>query len=768
MLNQVQRVESLREPMAGDYELVEDEGIDLRHYWRVVWKHRWGIMASVLAVALLTALYAWSLTPIYRSTATLLIGTDNSVMGDDTNRSAYAYFRASREFQTTQVEILRSRETAEAALARLELTPGSKFDPLVEAESTGLGLDFDFDWRRFVPEGLLLGLGLGEVDAAEQGEDAAAVPREKRLLGWLRSNLTIEAVKESKLVRIAFESPDPVLAAMVANTVAEAYVQEDLDQRISALGEASQWLSDQLATARQTLAESQRKLQAYREEVGLVEVSGMQSVYTEQLKRTTADLAEARRARTQAENQWRETERMIAAGDVDNLTVVRQSADVQRLRTRAEELEFNIASDQERYSAALPRIERMRRDLAFVQNELQRTVNAAAAGLAQELENAYRVALANEQRLVAQLSELENKVQGLNRKEFQLEALRQEVATNQQFYEALLERFTTTSAGTADTVSVIGRLVEPAIPETLPVKPRKQRMVLVAVLLTLMAGVGLAFLLDKLDNTIKSRDDVDERLGLPVLTEVDLLDGRKSRDRRASTIFRDQPDSITSEAIRTLRTSVVLGSLGEPQPIVLVTSTVSGEGKSTVAANLALALAQLGKVLLVDADMRRPTVARSFALDAKSAGLSDVVAGTTTLDEAVHHVEGGLDVLTAGTMPPDPLEVMSNSRFSELLETLRERYERVIIDSAPVEVVSDARVLASKADAVIYVVKADDTPHPGIRAGLKNLDAVGTPVMGVVLNQLDPDKHDAYGKYGKYSKYGRKYARYGYSQTAEA
>lgn len=770
MLNSVQRVEALREPVAADYTL-EEERVDLRHYWRVVWKHRWGLLGSVLAVALLTSLYAYSLQPIYRSSATLLIGASNSVLGEESPRDPYSTFRASREFQTTQVEILRSRETAAAALEALALQDKPQYDPLGERTPPRFGLDLklNLDWRKWLPEPLLISLGLNELEDPETVAADPQLPREKRLLGWLRSNLTVSPIRDSKLVRVEFESPDPILAAHVANTVAESYVAKDLKERVSALGEASKWLADQVQTARATLADSQRRLQAYREEVGLVEVAGMQSVYTEQLKRTTEDLGEARRARTQAENQWRETERMIAAGDVDNLSVIRESQDVQRLRAKVNELELAIASDRERYSAALPRLERMERDLEFVRAELTQTIDGTAAGLAQELDNAYRVALANEERLVAQLAELENKVQDLNRKEFQLEALRQEVATNQQFYEALLERYTTTSAGSADTVSVIGRVVEPAVPETEPVKPRKQRMILIASLLTLMAGIGLAFLLDRLDNTIKNRDDVDERLGLPVLTEVDLIGGRKARDRRvAATAFREDPESVTAEAIRTLRTGVVLSSLGEPQPVLLVTSTVSGEGKSTVAANLALSLAQLGgRVLLIDADMRRPTVARSFGLDPKGPGLSDLVAGTARLEDCVHTVEGGLEVLPAGTVPPDPLEVMSNHRFGEFLQDARATYERVVIDSAPVEIVSDARILASKADAVVYVIKADDTPHPGIRAGLRNLQAVGTPVLGVVLNQLDPDKAASYGNYGRYGKYGRKYARHGYA-AAEA
>ena len=294
------------------------------------------------------------------------------------------------------------------------------------------------------------------------------------------------------------------------------------------------------------------------------------------------------------------------------------------------------------------------------------------------------------------------------------------MVTNRQSYETMLNQLMQTSARSADTVSMIARIVDPAVPEFTPVKPDKRRMVMIGLILALMGGIGIALMLDRFDNTLKSREDVEERLGIPVLGELMLLKGKRADGAPfvPAMEYLDEPTSRFAESVRTIRTGVALSGLDQSQQTLVVTSTVSAEGKSTVALNLALALGQLGHVLLIDADLRRPAMARVFGLDSSTPGLTDLVAGTAKVTECIRTVPGDIHVLCAGsTLPPDPLKILSSERFAQVLANAAASYDTVVIDSAPLELVSDARVLATRASGVVYVIKADATRPPGRAPG---------------------------------------------------
>jgi len=303
-------------------------------------------------------------------------------------------------------------------------------------------------------------------------------------------------------------------------------------------------------------------------------------------------------------------------------------------------------------------------------------------------------------------------------------------------------------------------VIDPAVPVSIPVAPNKRRMLITSLILALMGGVGVALIVLKLDNTLKSRDDVQERLGVPLLGELIKLNGTGADGMPLTSHahFTGKPTSSFAESVRTIRTGVVLSSLDHSNQTLVITSSLNGEGKSTVALNLSLALAQLGKVLLIDADLRNPTQASSLGMDSKIPGLTDLVAGTFTMAECIHKIPGDLDVLFAGsTTPPDPPKILTSEHFSKMLAEAEATYDTVVIDSAPLELVSDARILATKATGVVYVIKAGETPHQVVREGLNALTDTGTPLLGVILNQCNPDKVQAYGnfKYG-YSRNGRR------------
>src|SRR5258708_11259293 len=262
----------------------------------------------------------------------------------------------------------------------------------------------------------------------------------------------------------------------------------------------------------------------------------------------------------------------------------------------------------------------------------------------------------------------------------------------------------------------------------------------------------LALLLDRLANTLNSTSDVEHRLGVPALAVLHKIRGFGKKGFVSELAFFNDTQSTFAEAVRTVRTSVLMSALDTLHKVVVITSSVPEEGKTTLAFNLACALGQVKKVLLVDGDLRRPKIGKLVGRDSKSPGLADLVAGQAQVSQCVFFDErAGIHILSAGTIPPNPLELLSSKRFEDVIVKLKDAFDIVVVDSAPLQLVSDAQVLSQFASSVIYVVKADATPYQVAQNGLKKLRRVNAPILGVVLNQLDLERAEKY--YGEYSGY---------------
>ena len=437
-----------------------------------------------------------------------------------------------------------------------------------------------------------------------------------------------------------------------------------------------------------------------------------------------------------------------------------RSAIIQSLKTDEVRAERETSELAERYGAQHPKMLAARSDLNTVRAKLRAEIDNTIAGIKKEFD----IANARADQLEREFEQLKSRAQGVNRKEFTLRSLKRDVETNRQLYDTFLTRFKETDLG-ADVESTNARVVDAAQVPGQPIKPRKLRIILAGVLLALMLGIALAFLEEHLDSTLKGVEDVEHHTQLPTLGTVPLLDRRTRRRLAPERVFSENPKSEFAEAIRTIRTGVVLSGLDDPHRVVLVTSSVPGEGKTTLAINLAFALGQLERVLLIDADLRRSSIGAKLGLPGDAPGLSNLVAGTATLDESIHVMEGsGLNVLPAGQAPPNPLELLSSTRFARTLTDLEGRYDRIVIDSAPAQAVSDALVLSRLAHGVLFVIKSDETPRQLVQLAIRRLQRVEAHLVGAVLNQFDHDKASRYGHhhYGRYSRYASAYS--GYSQ----
>lgn len=713
--------------------------LDLVEYWRSVTKRKWAIFAFGLVVALLAGVVVFALTPVYRSTATVLIEANkNKVVSIE---DVYTGISQNREYFQTQVEIIKSREVAIRTIQILKLWDYPEFDPRIKGK-------FDLN-------DILRSMGIADGDGSidwnnDTLADAIYLAFDKRL--------SIEPVRLSQLVKISFDSESPALAALVANTVANTYIESDLDARYKMTKQASGWLQDRLSTLKSKLDESERNLQSFREKAGIVDVkSATQSGAGKQIEELTQRLVETRLRRAEAENAYNQIKSVGKNGDFSSLPAVVRNTNVSDALKAQADAERAMSDVAQRYGFEHPKYVSAEAALKSARENVKRQVESVVGSVTRE----YEVAVGTERALEGTLNSARGSIQNLNRKEFELGVLEREVDSNRQIYNMFMTRAKETNVS-GDLQSAVARVVDAGVVADKPVKPKKLQIIGIAFVMGLFVGVLVSLLLDRLDNTIKTTDDVEAKLKAPLLTTLPLLD-KGDTDRVASArLFLDNPKSIYSEAIRTARTGVLLSAIDVPNRILLVTSSLPGEGKTTFSINLALAHAQTKRTLLIDADMRRPAITKGLDLAPGAKGLSELVAGTAVLDDCLQAVPGSsLSVLGSGRIPPNPLELLLSQKFKSTLDELAAIYDIIVIDSPPVELVSDALVISAHATGVIYAVKAADTPYPLARKGLQRIRRAEGEIMGVVLNRFDFKQAEKYyGEYSGYGKYG--YGKYGY------
>jgi len=718
-----------------------EEKLDFVEYWKSISKRKWAILGFGITVAVLAAVVVFIMTPVYRSTVTLLIDTTKSkVVSID---EVYSGFSDNHDYFQTQVEILKSPDIALKTIAKLKLWENPEFDPRKKQAS----------WTdKFLTE-----IGYLESTPIKWDDDSLA----KAVLPKFNKQLSIEPIRLSLLVKVNFESLDKQLAADVANTMARSFIDSDLDVRFQMTQRASAWLEERMVGVREKLDASEKALQAYRDQAGIVDIkSESQSGAGKQIEEVTQRLVETRLRRAEAENAYNQIKNAPKGADLSSLPAVVKNVVVGEALKQQAEADRKLSEIAQRYGAEHPKYVQAEGEAKTARDNVKRQIETVVQSVTRE----YEVAKGTENMLAQTLSQAKGSVQGINRKEFQLNLLEREVDSNKQIYDLFLKRAKETNVS-GDLQNPVGRVVDQGKVTNTPVKPQKIQIVSVAFIVGLLIAAAASLLIDLLDNTLNSTTDVETKLKQPLLTTLPLLD-RKNADRSSTAhMFLEDPKSLYSESIRTARTGVLLSSIDLTNRILLVTSSVPGEGKTTFSINLAVAHSHTKKTLLIDADMRRPAVAKGLDFDPHLLGLSDLVAGTAPFSACVQTVAGSdLHVITTGTSVPNPLEIILSQRFKDTIAELSKIYEIVIIDSPPVELVSDALVLSKMASGVIYVVKALDTPYQLAKKGLTRIRRAEGKILGVVLNHLDFKKAEKYyGEYSGYGKYG--YDKHGYGDN---
>jgi len=721
------------------------EVIDLAHYWFVVRRQFKKIIALSFVATLISILVVLSLTPKYSATSTLLIeASESKVLSIE---EVYGLSGNGSEYFLTQFEILKSRDMAKRVVEKLNLINSPEFNSSHSSHKKA------FSIRAMI---------MGEGEAPTEEQILA------KTIDSFWAAVSISPVRKTQLVKISVESESAKFAPIAANAIAQAYIESQLEAKVGLTQQAAGWLGARLGGLKDKLDNSEQKLQSFREKNNLIDVKGVSTLIAKELDQVGERLVTARSELLDIKTSYYQLKALKdqSYDSLSSLPFILNNSLVVKLKESESNTELKVSELSERYGPKHPKMMAARSDLNAVRASLLTQMKRIADGI----KNDFLAATSKEKSLVTALNDTKAKMQTINRTEFELADYVRNVRGNRTLYETFFKRINETAeTGTLQTANA--RIIDTAVIPEKAVKPKKKLIVMLVMVVSLMFGIALAFLLDALDATIKHADDVDHKLhaymlGLLPMLPVTLTNGKFSGNANEAPVrsFVHGDHSGFQESVRTLRTSLTLASLEKPVQTLLFTSSIPGEGKTTTSVNLASAYGQMEKVLLIDADMRRPTVAKQLQLPQGSRGLSNAVAYPERLNDSIHTIEDlGIDVMPAGAIPPNPLELLSSKGFMEILEQLKGRYQKIIIDSAPMQAVSDALYLSTVTDGVVYVIKADSTKDKFVKAGLGRLEDSNARVLGVVLNQVDVDKEARYG-----GNHGGYYDAYDYNSDASS
>ncbi len=714
-------------------QMMRADEINLRQYWNVVKRRKWWIASFSVAAAIAAGVIVSNIAPVYRATATIMMEAQpaNIVSIQD----IYGMETKTQEYFQTQFEILKSRPIAEKVTARLNLLEQPEYLPAPEPV-----------WKRYIKQ------WLPKFSDGKSSEEKAAAKSADPFTGMVTrygSALTVTPIPKTQLVSVSYNAEDPALAAAVVNAHAQAFIESHMEAREAMTRSASQWMTSRVDELKEKLNASEKRLQDFREREHLVDTDqGIQALQAHEISDLSTKLLEARRVLSENRNAFDQVNSARSASLDAKLAIpaINSDALVKQFRQSRATAELKVAELAKRYGAMHPKMTAALSERDAAVEALERQVNSVIDSIGNQ-----QSALQGQERAISSaLSATKAGAQSIARKSAEYRSLMQEVETNRQLYDLFNKRISETHE-TGDLATAHARVIEPAVAPTQPTFPKRNLVIALAFMGALIFSIAMVLLLEMLDNTIKNAEDLEHKLGLPLMGLIPHVKRSRKYGKRIGHAFVDNRDRKFGESIRTLRTAITLSNLDTRHKMIMFTSSVGDEGKTSIACNVALAFSQLERVLLIDADMRRPSVAQEFSINGKRCGLSALCAGTASLSDCIASTEvETLDVLLSGDIPPNPQELLASQKLRVLLQRLSEIYDRIVIDCPPVLPVSDAMLLANAVDAAVYVVRADKTPVSQIKRGIELLSRTRVEVLGVALNQTDTRKSESYGDYGAY------------------
>lgn len=762
-----------------------EERAHLLDYWRSVRKHLWMIIGITVLTTALAIVYMARKPDIYEAKAEVQIDLENNNPALGASKSNSVIMVNDPAYFNTQLQILTRPRLLRRVVKELDLehNPAFQIQP-PQNRST---------WQR-----LLRGVGLGSgtrKDASPTGpqeedmtlarDNSSSLSREdlaenKRLAPYveaLQKNLKVEPIKENRLptretrlIDISFTSPNPQLAARIVNAIADSFVLQNLEKKTETNTTTGDFLQKRTAELQSLIRNGEEKLINYAKNNQILSLDASQNTVVERLAGLNRQLLEAENERKLAEAAFRAAQSPRAAealADEAAKQIGEAETKLADLRQRREQL---LVEDTEES----PEVKQVDKQIAVIENHIRETRRRAASTVTTNLETRYRQSLAREQSLRAAFNQQRGETLTQNEAAINYRIIQQEIETSKTLLDGLLQRSRENDVvlvGTPNNITVVDYANTPDV----PIGPNRPLSIVLALVLSLAAGIALALLLEYLDDTLHTLEEVERLLRLPALAVIPsvreltrrrLLSGaggatalqlqKQGDSAHPELLLNVDSRSALAEAFRQLRTSVLLSTAGHPPQTLLVTSSQPAEGKTTTAVNVALTLAQTGvRVLIIDADMRRPRLHSLFEVD-NSRGLSSILASQMDEHEVLavvrRHEASALHLITSGPIPPNPAELLGSEQMRRLLKLLGDSFTHIIIDSPPISAVTDGVLISSLVDGVLLVVHGGQSSREVVRRSRQLLQDVGAKILGVILNKVELRPHDTY--YNQYYRQG--------------
>lgn len=662
-------------------------GIDLREYGKVLFKRRWTVVAFFIIVVTIVTLGTFLQTPIYQAVSVIQILPEAPEVVDFKEVVALGSrnYWAMKEYYETQFRIIRSRDVVARVLDELELRDKA---PYATARD---------------PEALL----------ADQ--------------------ILVQPVKNSQLVNIVVEHPNPELAQSIANAVAVVYQKQNLVRRAEASKNAIDWLREEGGDMRDRLVDSERKLQAFMKEAQVFSFDEKFNLALRNLAKFSEAQAEAKRKRIELETLYAKCVEMKAKGQASMIPEVMDSPVVQDLKSEKVAAEKKLAQLEPKYGEKYPEIQALKSQIALISAKINQEIEQHIGSI----HAAYLVARDQETQMEKAVADARHQAQDLSEKEITFKELRRDAVANQTLYEELQKRAKETQITENLSANNI-LLIEKAQRPEFHVKPKRRVNIALGMLLGIIGGVGLAFFLEYLDNTIKTQQDIENITDIPFLGIIPTFMAEDGDVTKGELFTHYYPKSSITESCRAIRTNILYSSPGKELVKLLVTSAGPQEGKSTTVISLGTVFAQGGRrVCLVDSDLRRPRLHRAFKVE-RNKGLTNFIMGEMGVDEIAIPTEvPNLFLIPSGPIPPNPSELLESEPMKELMRQLEERFDMILFDSPPIVAVTDAIVLSRQVDGVVLVVKAGKTTTDMFDRAVRQIEDVKSHAIGSVLNDFN-------------------------------
>ena len=715
----------------------EEKEVNLRDYWKVIQKRRWIIIAFFLIVLIATAVGTFTMRPIYRGTVTIQINKENPQIVDF--KEVFAVNTMDMDYYQTQYKILESRSLARRVIQALKLSEHPEFQPQPETP-----------FQKWKSNTLASISSLFTRSSKDSPENA----KETFLVNSFLKKLKIEPIRNSRLVKIHFDSNYPQLSSQVPNTLAATYIQQNLEARFVSTEQAKEWLTKQLEDLKAKVERADEDLQAFGSQHDIISFEEKENVTMQRLTELNEALTKAEAERMGKEALYKQT----GGRNLDAFPTILENKLIQELKQAYIQLEAQYMKLSETFKPEYPEMVRLRNQM----QSIQKRMNAETSNIVAGMKNDYESSLRRESLIRQAFEQQKAKALEMKEKGIQYNILKREADTNRELYKGLLQRMKEAGVSAGITASNI-QVVDQAEMPTGPYKPNKGLNLLLAAVVGLFLGVGLAFFFEYLDNTIKTPEDVEQLIRLPSFGMVpEISNGRRRRLEKGTTcpvelITYGHPKSMLSEAYRSIRTSILLSFSEKPPKKIAITSPNPSEGKTTTVINTAIALSQTGaRVLIIDADLRKPRLHKIFNRE-NGQGLSNFLSGHGDLESVVKTSEvPNLFYIPSGPIPPNPSELLGSTLFKKMVESLEARFDHIVFDSPPVLGFADSIILSTSVDGVILTALGGKTPRETLQRAKEVLQQVNSKIIGVVINRVDIRRSDyGYYYYRYHSYYGK-------------